>query len=113
MDPYERLNLYIGESNIEGMRFADGIFAKRVIPHFRLVAIYAGNLLNQASYDALFSPNNVTDEEYENIQKNLISLNDDITIDIPPRYSNILDYRSSLGHKVNHNFDENKINAEF
>ena len=37
------------------MRFADGIFAKRVIPHFRLVAIYAGNRLNQTSYDALFS----------------------------------------------------------
>ena len=92
------------------MRFADGIFAKRVIPHFRLVAIYAGNRLNQTSYDALFSksiiffylknykffkmlrlniinffeirisgPNNVTDEEYENIQKNLISLNDDVS----------------------------------
>ena len=86
MDPYERSNLYIGESNIAGillhlatwynyihiisfysnpiltfsnlhlgMRFADGIFAKRVIPHFRLVAIYAGNRLNQTSYDALFS----------------------------------------------------------
>ena len=92
------------------MRFADGIFAKRVIPHFRLVAIYAGNRLNQTSYDALFSKsiiffylksckffkmlklniinfieirfsgsNNVTDEEYENIQKNLISLNDDVS----------------------------------
>ena len=93
------------------MRFADGIFAKRVIPHFRLVAIYAGNRLNQTSYDALFSksitfcysryykvfikdqklniinfieiqisgPNNVTDEEYENIQKNLISLNDNVS----------------------------------
>ena len=24
-------------------------------------------------------PNNVTDEEYENIQKNLISLNDDVS----------------------------------
>ena len=93
------------------MRFADGIFAKCVIPHFRLVAIYAGNRLNQTSYDELFSksiiffylksykfiikisklniinfieirisgPNNVTDEEYENIQKNLISLNDDVS----------------------------------
>ena len=93
------------------MRFADGIFAKRVIPHFRLVAVYAGNRLNQTSYDALFSksiilfylktykffitnlkpniinfieirisgPNNVTDEEYENIQKNLISLNDNVS----------------------------------
>lgn len=41
------------------MRFADGIFAKRVIPHFRLVAIYAGNRLNQTSYDALFSKSTI------------------------------------------------------
>ena len=113
MDPYERSSIYIKETTISGMRFSDGLFAKRVLPHFALVAVYAGTRLNKQEHDKIFSPKNITDEMYEDMQKNLITLDDDITIDIPPKYSNIVDYRSSLGHKVNHNFVDKEVNAEF
>ena len=36
------------------MTFSDGVFTKRIIPHFTLIAVYAGTRLNQSSYDALF-----------------------------------------------------------
>ena len=47
------------------------------------------------------------------MQKDLITLDDYITIDVPPRYSRIIDYRRSLGHKVNYNFVDKEVNAEF
>ena len=113
MDPYERSNIYIKDTTISGMRYADGLFAKRVLPHFTLVAVYAGTRLNKIEHDKIFAPKNITEEMSEDMQKNLITLDDDITIDVPPKYSNIVDYRSSLGHKVNHNFVDKMVNAEF
>ena len=113
MDPYERSNIYVGETTIPGMKFSDGLFAKHILPHFSLVAVYAGTRLNKQKHDQIFAPKNITDEMSEDMQKNLITLDDDITIDIPPRYSSIIDYRSSLGHKVNHNFVDKEVNAEF
>ena len=113
MDPYEESNIYVANTTISGMKYSDGLFAKRIVPHFTLVAVYAGTRLNKIEHDTIFSSSNITDEMSEDLQKNLITLDDHITIDVPPKYSRIVDYRSSLGHKVNHNFESKKVNAEF
>ena len=111
MDPYEKSNIYVKESTIAGMRYSEGIFAKRHIPSFRLVAVYAGVLLTDSECQDIFK--NVSIEMHEDLHKNQIELNDDLTIDVPPHYSDIINYRSSLGHKVNNKLDEDEINAEF
>ena len=111
MDPYEKSNIYVKESTIAGMRYSEGIFAKRHIPSFRLVAVYAGVLLSDSECQDIFE--NVSIEMHEDLHKNQIELNDDLTIDVPPYYSDIINYRGSLGHKVNNKLDEDEINAEF
>ena len=111
MDPYEKSTIYINGSTIPGMKFSEGIFAKRRIPRFRLVAVYAGVLLQDSEYHDNFD--DVPDESYDDVHKNLIELNDDITIDVPPQFTSIVDYRSSLGHKANLKLDEDEVNAEF
>ena len=111
MDPYEKSNIYIKGSTIPGMKFSQGIFVKRRIPRFRLVAVYAGLRMTHSEYDANYD--DTPDESHDDVHKNLIGLNDDFTIDVPPQLTSIVDYRSSLGHKANHKFDENEINAEF
>jgi len=113
MDPYEKYNVYVNETTIRGMKLSDGLFAKRILSHFTLVAVYAGTRLNKIEHDKMFAPKNLTGEISDDLQKNLITLDDEITLDIPPKFSNIVDYRSSLGHKVNHNFSSRKVNAEF
>ena len=111
MDPYEKSNIYINQSTIPGMQFSDGIFAKRKIPKDRLVAVYAGLLLDNLEYQSIFK--NVTFDTYADVHKNVIELNDSFTMDVPPNYSNIIDYRSSLAHKVNFKWKESEINGEF
>ena len=36
------------------MKFSDGVFTKRVMPPFTLLAVYAGTRLNQTEYDSRF-----------------------------------------------------------
>merc|ERR1719150_391346 len=54
----------------------------------------------------------MTAEERQDAHKNLMSYSDDYSIDIPPRYTSIRDYRATLGHKANHQF-EGKDNVGF
>ena len=63
-----------------------------------MVAFYAGLLVFDES--ALFF-DNMTADESENVHKNFMSYDNDITLDIPPGYDNIINYRASLAHKVN------------
>ena len=111
MDPYEKYYIYINQSAISGMKFSDGIFAKRPIPSGRLIAVYAGVLLNDFEYENIFI--NATGNRYDDVLKNLIELNDSFTMDVPSHYSNIVDYRSSLAHKVNFKWNVAELNGEF
>jgi hypothetical protein len=43
-------------------------------------------------------------EEKEDRHKNLLSFNNEYDIDCP---GDLLKYRASMGHKANHNFDDN------
>ena len=44
---------------------------------------------------------NMTEDEKDDINKNLMSYNETHIIDIPPDLTPIHKYRASLGHKVN------------
>ena len=50
---------------------------------------------------------NMTREERELAHKNLLSYNNDYDLDIPPHMDDIMVYRATLGHKVNHSFQPN------
>ena len=93
------------------MKFSEGLFAKRRIPSSRLVAVYAGTVLDDSEYQDIF--NNVSVEMLDDVHKNLIVLTDDLTINVPPHFSSITEYRGSLDHKANLKLDEDEINAEY
>ncbi len=71
----------MGNSTIHALRFGDGLFAKRDILPFSMIAIYAGHFIDDSKN---FISNNLTVEEDENLSKNLLSYNDTHTLDIPP-----------------------------
>ena len=43
------------------------------------------------------------------IYRNAISFDESITIDVPPPYWNISNFRATLGHKMNHSFKFSKV----
>ena len=62
-----------------------------------LVTLYAGTLV--LDEEALYT-DNMTSAEWEDVHKNLISFDDHHSLDTPPEYANIVNYRASLGHKA-------------
>ena len=95
MDPLDHRNVYIAESGIAGS--GDGLFARRTINPGEIVALYAGTLVFD---EGKLHTYNMTMEEMEDAQKNLLTYSNLYSLDIPPRYTNITAYRASLGHKV-------------
>ena len=96
MDPLDHRNVYIARSGIAGA--GDGLFARRNINPDEIVALYAGLLVFD---EGIIHSENMTIEEMEDAQKNLLSYNTFYSLDIPPKYTKITAYRASLGHKVN------------
>ena len=47
------------------------------------------------------------------VHKMLMQVNANLYFHIPEQYWNITEFRSTLGHKVNHSFQPNKIKAMF
>ena len=75
-----------------------------------MIVYYCGLLLNeteQALYTRELYQNQSLDEWWE-IMRNLMSYDDDLKIHVPEQYWNLSNYRSSLGHKVNHSFKHAK-----
>ena len=95
MDPLDHRNVYVAESGIDGS--GDGLFARRTIDPGEIVSLYAGTLVFD---EGKLHTDNMTMEEMEDAQKNLLTYNNVYTLDIPPKYTNIKAYRASLGHKV-------------
>ena len=102
MDPIELSNVYINESTVPNA--GEGVFARRDIPAYSLVAMYAGQLLEDSN--SMYTPN-MTIDERENRHKYLLTFNDTYDLDIPPEFEDIQVYRASLGHKINHSFKGN------
>ena len=49
--------------------------------------------------DTLYT-DNMTAAEWEDAHKNLISFDDHHELNLPPKYTSIVAYRASLGHKA-------------
>lgn len=106
MDPYDKRNLYVAPSRIP--HTGQGLFAKRTIPAQTLVATYAG--LRVYDEDLLYL-DDMTPQQIEDAHKNLMSFDDDYSLNIPPKMSFLHQYRASLGHKAQHKFKN--VNVEF
>ena len=101
MDPFTKRNVFIGDGVMN-----DGVFAKRDISKGEVILYFSGLFWNETD-QALFTRDiyhNQSLDECWNIQRNLISFQGPIKIHIPEPYWNISNYRSTLGHKVNHSF---------
>ena len=106
MDPYTKKNIYIGDGKMD-----DGVFAKRNIVKGELVMYYSGLFWNATEQKLLtiITYRNQTPEEYWNILRNLMAFDGPVKIHIPEPYWNITNFRSTLGHKVNHSFRYSKV----
>ena len=69
----------------------------------------------RTTFDQIFHDNMTTEEIYE-ASRYTFTLEDSTTspiyIDIPESFRSIVNYRTTLGHKVNHKFNE-EANGEF
>lgn len=89
MDPLDRRNAYVKASAIAA---DEGLFAKRSIPPNSHVATYAGFYV----FLETIAPSNWTEEK----RANLVVLNQQLAINLPPPHDQLAVYRASLGHKV-------------
>lgn len=110
-DPFERRSTYIGESALPGS--GEGIFAKRYFLPGKLVSYFSGLKVKQSQ---IFPPGmNKAEKEIAGSYYfgfgAFPGFPEHLCIDIPPRYRHVKDYRTTLGHKVNHNLAG--INTEF
>ena len=82
----------------------EGLFVKRDLVIGSVVAHYNGFHIrnNRKLYHA-----NMTSQEAEERQKNLLTFNSTHDVDLPAPYDNIVNYRATLGHKANHSFMPN------
>jgi len=116
VDPHEKRSVYVGESQLAGG--GEGIFARRSFLPGQLVSYFNGIRVTE---DMMFYENMTEGEEYE-VGRYYFGLggtapyswgiNHSINLDIPERFRNIVDYRTTLGHKVNHKFDPDS-NTQF
>ena len=96
-DPLDHRNVFVNQSTIPHAN--EGLFAKRNIPPRSVIVYLAGvKFSNSTRPKRIFK--NMTMDEIEDIDKNVITLIDDEFLDIPPAMSNIIHYRATLGHKV-------------
>ena len=61
-----------------------------------MVAVYAGIKTNRN----FVYPPNMTNDEMEDHHKNLLTFDEDLNLDIPPHLDSVVNYRATLGHKV-------------
>ena len=108
MDPHERRSVYIKDSPIPGA--GEGVFAKRSYGPRDLISYFGG--LKTVRENFIFP--NLTENEIKNVTSYFYNfgfkvpaewkIKKDLVIDIPHQYRSIVEYRTTLGHKVNHAF---------
>jgi len=120
VEPHERKSVYIGKSRVDGDTevTGEGIFARRLFLPGDLVTYFAGV---KTTEDEMFHDNMTELEEYEasryyfGLYDNaplMWNLEKDIVLDIPSEYRELANFRTTLGHKVNHKFSE-EANGKF
>ena len=102
IDPFSKKNIFVGAAGKKD----EGLFAKKDIKNGDLIAYYSGLLWNETE-QALYTKDlyqNQTLEEWWDIMRNLMNFDNTLKIHVPQQYWNASNYRSTLGHKVNHSF---------
>ena len=113
MEPHERKAVYVGSSRAEGDRqtTGDGVFARRLFLPGELVTYFSGLKTLEVE---MFHDNMTEQEEYE-ASRYYFGLYDaapimwgvgkDIVLDVPSQFRDVINFRTTLGHKTNHKFD--------
>ena len=95
-DPYETRTVYVGPSRVRarcGVNAGEGLFARRAMCAGRIVSWYNGVRVPCAEVD---------NRPDWSLNDNVINLDEDTAIDVPPELSSCKAYCASLGHKANH-----------
>ena len=112
VEPHERKSVYVGKSQVDGDSsvVGEGIFARRTFLPGDLVTYFAGVKTTEKE---MFLDNMTEVEVYEASRyyfglyaeaPRMWGVERDVVIDIPAEYRNLVNYRTTLGHKVNHKF---------
>ena len=133
MEPHERRSVYIGSSLISGG--GEGVFTRRSFSPGELVSYFNGvrvteemmfwdNMTKVGKVMIMMMScehNEFQEEEYEtgryffglgNAAPFSWGIHQELNLDIPERFRSYTDYRTTLGHKVNHKFAPSS-NADF
>ena len=68
------------------------------------VILFYSGMHNVYASEDLYLDNMTTNQKVD-VHKNMLTYDNTVDIDVPPYYSNIITYRASLGHKINHSFN--------
>eukprot|EP00937_MAST-01D_sp_MAST-1D-sp2_P003711 g3711.t1 len=90
-DPYERRTVFVARSRMPGA--GEGLFARCALPAGRIVSWYNGVKVPCTEVDG---------RSDWALNDNVINLDADTAIDVPPECSSTAQYCASLGHKANH-----------
>jgi hypothetical protein len=93
-DPYESSTVEVRASRIAHECANEGLFARRVVRRGQLLCYYSGLKLPFAAAEA--RPDDWSQSA------NVINLDPETAIDVPPPWDNPQRYRATLGHKANH-----------
>ena len=112
MDPHERKSVYIADS-IGGKD--DGVFALKRFEPDDLVSYFNGI----KTTDEKIFHKKMTDEEEEHAgaiyfglgaeAPDIYNIPENLELDIPDQYRSVDNYRTTLGHKVNHKFEDTNV----
>ena len=96
VDPLDRRNVYVSNTTLNHPGAGEGLFAKRDIPADSLIS----HCCRMREYGHSFS--NQTSKGHGDLYKNLLLCRDEeeIFINVPPPYDDLVLYRATLGHKV-------------
>ena len=114
-EPHERKSVYASKS--KGGK-GDGVFARRSFHPGDLVSYFNGI---KTTEEKMFHEKMTSEEEshaaayYFGLGSNVpayFNIPEEMELDIPDPYRSVEEYRTTLGHKVNHQFDP-RTNVEF
>ncbi|KAK9767277.1 Histone-lysine N-methyltransferase setd7 [Basidiobolus ranarum] len=94
-DPYETSRVYVQKSKIPNS--GEGLFAKRDLKKGEVASFYNGIRITHEEVDS----------RDWSLNDNTISLDDETVIDVTAFYSDTKNYVATLGHKCNHQFNNN------
>ena len=108
MDPHERKSVFV--KNSTNPTAYEGLFARRNFSPGELVSYYGGQRLFKT--DVIFE--NMTKEERQEASACHLALGlrvpglpEDLLVDVSGEYRSVVEYRTTLGHKSNHSFNNN------